>query len=115
MSGPHSRILSTRPTAGRQPPCNFRAGQYSSLLERALTKYQQRDLAGIGQDSVSQAIAVLLDMKRPAYSAVAGDLDTPAEPVSLEGVIDWSAQPLLGEMHQWFDMPNLGDFLLHYE
>jgi hypothetical protein len=54
-------------------------------------------------------------MRKTAYSAVGENLITPAEPVDSTNLPNWAVQPLLGELHQWFDMPSLSNFFLDFE
>lgn len=55
--------------------------------------------------SLPDAIHVLLDLRRTAYSAVgANGPDSPPE-VNLSHLPAWAVQPLLGDLHNWFDLP----------
>ena len=62
--------------------------------------------------SLPEAIHVLLDLRRTAYSTVSdarGDHtdvtphDTPE--MALGHLPAWAVQPLLGDLHSWFDLP----------
>lgn len=64
--------------------------------------------------ALPDAIQVLLDLRRTAYSAVNTNVDeTPQITPPPEAVPDldlghlpaWAVQPLLGDLHSWFDLP----------
>lgn len=84
-------------------------GQYVKLLERAKRKW----LAAISDPpnpSLPDAIHVLLDLRRTAYSAVTTTTtqETPQvspPEVDLSHLPAWAVQPLLGDLHNWFDLP----------
>jgi hypothetical protein len=85
--------------------------QYVKLLERAKRKW----LASMPVDSdppnpsLPDAIHVLLDLRRTAYSAVTTNTqETPhvsPPDVDLSHLPAWAVQPLLGDLHGWFDLP----------
>ncbi|RSH92069.1 hypothetical protein EHS25_008481 [Saitozyma podzolica] len=84
------------------------AKQYVRLLERAKRKW----LASLGDASdknLPDAIHVLLDLRRTAYSAVkTNQQETPhvsPPDVNLSHLPAWAVQPLLGDLHNWFDLP----------
>lgn len=59
--------------------------------------------------NLPDAIHVLLDLRRTAYSAVAGNTEqtpfhSPGE-MNLSHLPAWAVQPLLGDLHSWFDLP----------
>ncbi|CAK9782693.1 hypothetical protein CC85DRAFT_92279 [Cutaneotrichosporon oleaginosum] len=93
-----------------QAPYWSLANQYTKLLERAKRKWA----AGSAYDaeanpSLPDAIHVLLDLRRTAYSAVGakGEATPYVSPpdVSLSHLPAWAVQPLLGDLHNWFDLP----------
>lgn len=59
--------------------------------------------------NLPEAIHVLLDLRRTAYSAVG--VNSEATPhvsppdVNLSHLPAWAVQPLLGDLHDWFDLP----------
>lgn len=59
--------------------------------------------------SLPDAIHVLLDLRRTAYSAVKSNAqETPhvsPPDVNLSHLPAWAVQPLLGDLHNWFDLP----------
>ncbi|TXT08628.1 hypothetical protein VHUM_02756 [Vanrija humicola] len=86
------------------------ANQYVKLLERAKRKWA----AGTthtdpdANPSLPDAIHVLLDLRRTAYSAVGATDQTPyvsPPDVNLSHLPAWAVQPLLGDLHNWFDLP----------
>ncbi|ORX38872.1 fungal-specific transcription factor domain-domain-containing protein [Kockovaella imperatae] len=85
------------------------ANGYVKLLERAKKKWLQS--ASGEHPNLPDAIHVLLDLRRTAYSAVAGAGNTDATPhvsppdVNLSHLPAWAVQPLLGDLHSWFDLP----------
>lgn len=83
-----------------------RSDQYVRLLERARRKWLQ---ATSGTDpSLPDAIHVLLDLRRTAYGAVANSSETPFHSpgeFNLNHLPAWAVQPLLGDLHSWFDLP----------
>ncbi|GMK57850.1 hypothetical protein CspeluHIS016_0406840 [Cutaneotrichosporon spelunceum] len=107
------------------------ANQYTRLLERAKRKWAAGTYDAAANPALPDAIHVLLDLRRTAYSAVgvdAGAEATAEEGVAAEeGVTDggtgatlvasppdmlglghlpaWAVQPLLGDLHSWFDLP----------
>jgi hypothetical protein len=66
-------------------------------------------LGGGADKSLPDAIHVLLDLRRTAYSAVkTNSLETPhvsPPDVNLSHLPAWAVQPLLGDLHNWFDLP----------
>jgi hypothetical protein len=82
--------------------------QYRKLLERAKRKWLSTSEEV--NPSLPEAIHVLLDLRRTAYSAV-GANNTDATPfvsppdVNLSHLPAWAVQPLLGDLHDWFDLP----------
>jgi hypothetical protein len=59
--------------------------------------------------NLPDAIHVLLDLRRTAYSAVNANVDdtphvSPPE-MHLGHLPAWAVQPLLGDLHSWFDLP----------
>lgn len=81
--------------------------QYSKLLERAARKWQSSSASS--NPNLPEAIHVLLDLRRTAYSAVGVNTDpTPhvsPPDVDLSHLPAWAVQPLLGDLHDWFDLP----------
>ncbi|WWC89679.1 uncharacterized protein L201_004604 [Kwoniella dendrophila CBS 6074] len=90
------------------------ANQYVKLLERAKRKWQNS--LGIGTSgssattSLPDAIHVLLDFHRTAYSAVHQNNIQETPNVSppehnLSHLPVWAVQPGLGDLYSWFDLP----------
>lgn len=81
--------------------------QYVRLLERAKRKWLQAT-ASDPNPNLPDAIHVLLDLRRTAYGAVANSAETPFHSpgeVNLSHLPAWAVQPLLGDLHSWFDLP----------
>jgi hypothetical protein len=106
--------------------------QYVKLLERAKRKWLASTTAaastggsgplslspggaGLGSTSTNNpnalpdAIHVLLDLRRTAYSAVNTNVDetpqvSPPE-LQLGHLPAWAVQPLLGDLYSWIDLP----------
>ncbi|KAI9636462.1 fungal-specific transcription factor domain-containing protein [Dioszegia hungarica] len=86
------------------------ANQYVRLLERAKRKWQDSmPSSDPPNPSLPDAIHVLLDLRRTAYSAVTTNTqETPhvsPPDVDLSHLPAWAVQPLLGDLHGWFDLP----------
>ncbi|KAL1406275.1 hypothetical protein Q8F55_007971 [Vanrija albida] len=85
------------------------ANQYVKLLERAKRKWAAGTPANTDPNpSLPDAIHVLLDLRRTAYSAVGVTDATPhvsPPDVNLSHLPAWAVQPLLGDLHNWFDLP----------
>ncbi|WVQ99018.1 hypothetical protein IAU59_006150 [Kwoniella sp. CBS 9459] len=85
------------------------ANQYVKLLERAKRKWLN-SLSGAGTStSLPDAIHVLLDLRRTAYSAVNTNTQetphvSPPDP-DLSHLPAWAVQPGLGDLYSWFDLP----------
>jgi hypothetical protein len=84
--------------------------QYVKLLERAKRKWLQASTASETQPNpnLPDAIHVLLDLRRTAYGAVANSTETPFHSpgeLNLSHLPAWAVQPLLGDLHSWFDLP----------
>ncbi|KAL7422894.1 hypothetical protein Q5752_002191 [Cryptotrichosporon argae] len=97
-----------------QAPYWSLANQYITLLERAKRKWQRAlPSASAETATLPEAIHVLLDLRRTAYSAVgAGHAIAPTPPTvsppdlaALEHLPAWAIEPLLGDLHNWFDLP----------
>jgi hypothetical protein len=77
-------------------------------LERAKRKWLESAITP--NLNLPEAIHVLLDLRRTAYSAV-GANNANATPyvsppdVNLSHLPAWAVQPLLGDLHNWFDLP----------
>ncbi|WWC60752.1 uncharacterized protein I303_103328 [Kwoniella dejecticola CBS 10117] len=86
------------------------ANQYVKLLERAKRKWQNSLTGGTASASLPDAIHVLLDFHRTAYSAVHQNQMqetphvTPPEH-DLAHLPVWAVQPGLGDLYSWFDLP----------
>ncbi|WWD01064.1 hypothetical protein V866_008002 [Kwoniella sp. B9012] len=86
------------------------ANQYVKLLERAKRKWQKSLSGGGPSASLPDAIHVLLDFHRTAYSAVHQNQMqetphvTPPEH-DLAHLPVWAVQPGLGDLYSWFDLP----------
>jgi hypothetical protein len=82
---------------------------YVKLLERAKRKWLSATSAADNNPNLPDAIHVLLDLRRTAYSAVVANSEaTPhvsPPDVNLSGLPAWAVQPLLGDLHSWFDLP----------
>jgi hypothetical protein len=87
--------------------------QYVKLLERAKRKWvHSTTYDAEANPSLPDAIHVLLDLRRTAYNAV-GVVETNGEAtphvsppdVDLSHLPAWAVQPLLGDLHNWFDLP----------
>jgi hypothetical protein len=84
--------------------------QYTKLLERAKRKWAAGSVYDAeANPSLPDAIHVLLDLRRTAYSAVGanGEATPYVSPpdVNLSHLPAWAVQPLLGDLHNWFDLP----------
>lgn len=87
--------------------------QYIKLLDRAKRKWIAAHTAATttsGNDgNLPDAIHVLLDLRRTAYSAVNTNInETPQvspPDLNLSHLPAWAVQPLLGDLHSWFDLP----------
>ncbi|BEI94281.1 uncharacterized protein CcaverHIS019_0607400 [Cutaneotrichosporon cavernicola] len=93
-----------------QAPYWSLANQYTNLLERAKRKWSTGSAYDAeANPSLPDAIHVLLDLRRTAYSAVGanGEATPYVSPpdVSLSHLPAWAVQPLLGDLHNWFDLP----------
>lgn len=81
--------------------------QYAKLLERAKRKWLHSSTDS--NPNLPEAIHVLLDLRRTAYSAVG--VNSEATPhvsppdMNLNHLPAWAVQPLLGDLHDWFDLP----------
>nr|XP_031861042.1 uncharacterized protein CI109_003402 [Kwoniella shandongensis]KAA5528114.1 hypothetical protein CI109_003402 [Kwoniella shandongensis] len=85
------------------------ANQYVKLLERAKRKWQNANTTASTTSSLPDAIHVLLDLRRTAYSAVHTNSSatphvTPPDP-DLSHLPAWAVQPGLGDLYSWFDLP----------
>jgi hypothetical protein len=84
--------------------------QYRKLLARAKRKWLDGTYGGETNPNLPEAIHLVLDLRRTAYSAV-GANNTDATPhvsppdVNLSHLPAWAVQPLLGDLHNWFDLP----------
>ena len=90
--------------------------QYVKLLDRAKRKWQSATTVPISTSpdtddhpNLPDAIHVLLDLRRTAYGAVNGGGEatpyvSPPE-THLGHLPAWAVQPLLGDLHDWFDLP----------
>ncbi|WVR05478.1 hypothetical protein IAU60_002494 [Kwoniella sp. DSM 27419] len=85
------------------------ANQYVKLLERAKRKWLD-SISGTGASaSLPDAIHVLLDLRRTAYSAVNTNTQetphvSPPDP-DLSHLPAWAVQPGLNDLYSWFDLP----------
>ncbi|KIY34495.1 hypothetical protein I305_03279 [Cryptococcus gattii E566] len=84
------------------------ATQYVKLLGRAKRKWLNT-LSTNPSSSLPDAIHVLLDLRRTAYSAVNTNVQetphvSPPEP-DLSQVPAWAVQPGLEDLYSWFDLP----------
>ena len=81
--------------------------QYCKLLERAKRKWLSSSQDA--NPNLPEAIHVLLDLRRTAYNAVGSVAEaTPhvsPPDVDLSHLPAWAVQPLLGDLHDWFDLP----------
>ncbi|WVQ85757.1 hypothetical protein IAT38_007924 [Cryptococcus sp. DSM 104549] len=85
------------------------ATQYVKLLERAKRKWLNSINGASASSSLPDAIHVLLDLRRTAYSAVHTNTQetphvSPPEP-DLTQLPAWAVQPGLGDLYSWFDLP----------
>ncbi|KAK8869490.1 hypothetical protein IAR55_000055 [Kwoniella newhampshirensis] len=85
------------------------ANQYVKLLERAKRKWQNANNSSGSTSSLPDAIHVLLDLRRTAYSAVHTNTQatphvSPPDP-DLSHLPAWAVQPGLGDLYSWFDLP----------
>jgi hypothetical protein len=75
-------------------------------LETAKTRWLDPNI-GLLTAHVDPAIHVLLDLHQPACTA-SQNQNTPTEPppdMDMDSFPPWALQPLVGDLHQWFDLP----------
>ncbi|WVN86555.1 uncharacterized protein L203_101722 [Cryptococcus depauperatus CBS 7841] len=85
------------------------ATQYVKLLERAKRKWLDTITQPNSNHALPEAIHVLLDLRRTAYSAVHTNMHetpfvSPPEP-DLSQLPAWAVEPGLNDLYSWFDLP----------
>ncbi|ORY30760.1 fungal-specific transcription factor domain-domain-containing protein [Naematelia encephala] len=93
------------------------ASQYVKLLERAKRKWLNpsdpgTDGSGTGPSALPGAIQAILDLRRTAYDAMASNAEatpatTPPPDLDFSQLPAWAVQPILGDLHSWFDFPDM--------